>query len=349
MKNLCNSVRGAVVLALLTGSSCVLAQNVNPNGFPSGDHYNLNIIGKKADYNCTPVVYDAYGNPVYGNVVFVPETGQDIQIVIKSDKEKYKPGEMAQVTVEVRDYQGNPVKSAELTAAVVDKGILNLVNYELPNPLETFYGPRELGVFTSEMREYIFGQRYLSEKGEVVGGDGSAFLKALGLGMNPRLDFKSAAYYNDKLMIKDGKPAVFTFKIPDNLTSWKIMAVSQTKDACFGSGSAVIMVSKPLMVLSTLPRFIRLNDVLEAGAMIYNYTGSDGNIAVTIAADGPVTFTSSQKTNLFISNNNAAEIRFKMTVPPQELRDVKFTITAKAGLNNDGFEETVPLKLNRAT
>jgi hypothetical protein len=28
-------------------------KEVNPNGFPSGEHYNLNLNAKKSDYNCT--------------------------------------------------------------------------------------------------------------------------------------------------------------------------------------------------------------------------------------------------------------------------------------------------------
>jgi hypothetical protein len=60
------------------------------NGFPSGPHYNLNIIGKKAEFACNPVP-DAdplTGLPVYGNVVFVPEFGSDSQIYIISGKGK---------------------------------------------------------------------------------------------------------------------------------------------------------------------------------------------------------------------------------------------------------------------
>jgi hypothetical protein len=59
-------------------------QDVNPNGFPSGLHYNLNIIGKKDGFNCQ-VAYDEYGNPMYGNVVFIPENGEG-QIYIQYGK-----------------------------------------------------------------------------------------------------------------------------------------------------------------------------------------------------------------------------------------------------------------------
>ena len=63
----------AGVLLLLI--PCAYAQNVNPNGFPSGPHFNLNIIGKKAEFACPAQEYDLNGNPIYGNVVFVPDNG----------------------------------------------------------------------------------------------------------------------------------------------------------------------------------------------------------------------------------------------------------------------------------
>jgi len=43
------------------------------NGFPSGPHYNLNIIGKKDLFTCPPQELDTNGAPIYGNVIFVPE------------------------------------------------------------------------------------------------------------------------------------------------------------------------------------------------------------------------------------------------------------------------------------
>jgi len=63
-------------------------QEVNPNGFPSGEHYNLNIIGKKAGFTCQEQEYDENGNPIYGNVVFVPENGEGIGIYMQSGKGK---------------------------------------------------------------------------------------------------------------------------------------------------------------------------------------------------------------------------------------------------------------------
>lgn len=75
-----------VLICLSVGSSVVLAAEINPNGFPSGTHYNLNIHGKKADFNCPAQEYDPYtGLPIYGNSVFVPEYGNG-EIYLESGK-----------------------------------------------------------------------------------------------------------------------------------------------------------------------------------------------------------------------------------------------------------------------
>jgi len=105
MKTLCQSVRGAIVLALLTGSACTFAQNTNPNGFPSGPHYNLNIIGKKADFTCTPTQPDPITG-LYGNVVFIPEIGlseNSGQIVITSGKKGGKATSQWSTELQVTD------------------------------------------------------------------------------------------------------------------------------------------------------------------------------------------------------------------------------------------------------
>jgi hypothetical protein len=65
-------------------------QQVNPNGFPSGEHYNLNIHGKKLSFQCPEPELDENGNPVYGRSVFIPEDGQGIQIIMESGSSKGK-------------------------------------------------------------------------------------------------------------------------------------------------------------------------------------------------------------------------------------------------------------------
>jgi len=68
-------------------------QDVNPNGFPSGPHYNLNIHGKKADFTCPAIQLDENGDPIYGNSIFIPEDGLGIEILTESGSGKGKKTE----------------------------------------------------------------------------------------------------------------------------------------------------------------------------------------------------------------------------------------------------------------
>jgi hypothetical protein len=107
----------SVVLVLAFGSAYATrpGKDVNPNGFPSGEHYNLNIHGKKAEFTCPDQEYyleitDCLGDcgvysvgqlvetcpdgfscsitstPIYGNSIFVPQDGSGIEIYMQSGK-----------------------------------------------------------------------------------------------------------------------------------------------------------------------------------------------------------------------------------------------------------------------
>ena len=91
MKRLIGSTLSMFILLALVvtpASATKPGEDVNPNGFPSGEHYNLNIIGKKAGFTCPEQEYDELGDPIYGNVVFVPQNGEGIQILMQSGKGK---------------------------------------------------------------------------------------------------------------------------------------------------------------------------------------------------------------------------------------------------------------------
>jgi hypothetical protein len=71
------SVAVVAAFTAIPASATQPGQTVNPNGFPSVEHSNLNILGKKDGFACEQQ-YDDQGNPVYGNVVFVPLNGNII-------------------------------------------------------------------------------------------------------------------------------------------------------------------------------------------------------------------------------------------------------------------------------
>lgn len=76
------------------------------NGFPSGEHYNLIIHGKKADFQCpTPEFDPITGEQVFGNVINIPrvDDGLPIEIFMESGRKGPKGAPDAS-TLEVTDW-----------------------------------------------------------------------------------------------------------------------------------------------------------------------------------------------------------------------------------------------------
>ncbi len=105
----------ALILAGAQAQATKPGQDTNPNGFPSGEHFNLNIHGKQAGFVCPEQQYDELGNPIYGNSIFVPEDGSGIEIYMESGA-----GKKAQ---EITDFQ---VVDACTTAIDGDPAVLEL-------------------------------------------------------------------------------------------------------------------------------------------------------------------------------------------------------------------------------
>lgn len=75
------------------------------NGFPSGEHWNLNLVAKADNFSCPQGEFDTAGNPVYGNVVFFPRVqgNADITILMESGAEGPK-GAPDTAALEVTDW-----------------------------------------------------------------------------------------------------------------------------------------------------------------------------------------------------------------------------------------------------
>ena len=80
MNRVSNLSRTVAVVAVFTAAPTYATQpgqTVNPNGFPSGEHNDLNILVVSL-FPSEPIVLPGKGNPVYGNVFLVRLNGNFI-------------------------------------------------------------------------------------------------------------------------------------------------------------------------------------------------------------------------------------------------------------------------------
>ena len=262
---------------------------------------------------------------------------QHLQVAVKADRSDYTPGGMVALDIDVKDAAGEP-SAAEVTLAVVDRGVLNLINYELPDPFDQFYGNRPLSVQSSESRLHVVEQRNYGEKGEKRGGGGA---EAFGSDMDLRKNFKATAYWNPALDVDASGHARVTFKLPDNLTTFKIMAVANSLASEFGYGDAELKVNQPLMLLATLPRFARIGDEFEAGAVVHNYSGQPGEATLALAVKG-LELQGASSATVAVPDGGSKEVRFRFKAVQEGRATFQFRCTM-AGYS-DGLERSIPVQ-----
>ena len=232
--------------------------------------------------------------------LIVSQEEREITTTVSPAKTAYRPGEEVRVKINTR-VQDKPTP-AEVTFMAVDDGILLLTGYQVPNLMKVFYFLRPLTVLTADNRSFLIGQRNFGEKGENRGGGGGLGNK-LG-GADLRSHFEFTPYFNATVRTNDKGKAEVKFKLPDNLTKFRLMAVASTVKE-FGSGEATITVSKPLMITPKMPRFARQSDEFSCGAVVYNYEDEKGIITVTARASGAVTL--AEKTQQIHVQKGAAQ------------------------------------------
>jgi hypothetical protein len=102
-------VVGGILAALVISADAAKPVDDNGvpfgNGAPSGEHFNLVLLGKKDNFACPPPEYDGLNNQVYGNVIFMPrEQGSDPITILMESGSKGPKGKQDASELEVTDW-----------------------------------------------------------------------------------------------------------------------------------------------------------------------------------------------------------------------------------------------------
>lgn len=163
---------------------------------------------------------------------FDPE-GRRLRVAVTPDRAAYRPREKVRLDVRVTDSRGKPAAGAAVNLNLVDEALFALQD-QYVNLLAELYGewiPDGIIVtgHTHQVRELQGG----AEKG--------------GEGDGARSDFRDAIFFATVFTDAAGR-ARAEFRVPDNLTSWRVtyQAVNGRMEA--GSGTARIPVKLPFFV-----------------------------------------------------------------------------------------------------
>ncbi|MDD8026377.1 MAG: alpha-2-macroglobulin family protein [Acidobacteriota bacterium] len=292
---------------------------------------------------------DDVGKPQFKigyTALHVDPARKKLAVEVATDKPAYKPRDKVKVSLKVKDAAAAGAPSS-LTVAVVDAGVLNLIGYQATDLFSWYYGEKPLSVQTADSRIHVVGQRHYGEKGESTGGGGGENEAAAGLSeVELRGDFKTTAYWNPSLLTAADGSASFEFSLPDNLTTFRIMVVAQTKDSSFGRQEASFKVSKPILLLPSTPRFARVGDVFQAGVVINNYSGRKGTVALSLDVQGLALKDKPERT-FDLAAGESREVLFALQADKEGRARLAFR--AKMGADSDGLETGFPVQTTRGT
>lgn len=176
-----------------------------------------------------------------------------LKLDLKPDKAKYNPQDKVTYTIKATDSNGNPAQ-VELSFGVVDESIYLVREDFTPNIRTFFYERRSNQVQT----EYTFAANYSAGADKI----------------QPRVrkDFKDTAFWKANITTNKNGTAKVSFKVPDNLTTWRTTVRAITKDTKVASAIDKIIVTKDIIVRLALPRFYTVGDKPVLATIVHNYT-----------------------------------------------------------------------------
>lgn len=255
------------------------------------------------------------------------------------------PGAEQVVQLQLKDDRGQPVKG-QFTVMAVNEAILQLSGYRVPDLVETVYAEQPVSTRLSDNRPDVVLQPLSSplEKGWGYGGGFSAGAA----NTRTRKDFRPVAYYNGAVATDASGQATVRFTLPDDLTTWRLMAVATDGNFRFGNGDTTFVTTKPLVTNPVLPQFARPGDRLEGGVAVTNSTGQSGNLSINGSIVGSVQFANNQPATLQTQAPTATEAyRFPLVVTGPGQARLQFSTQLNGA--TDAFEVPLEVKAQDVT
>ena len=268
----------------------------------------------------------------------VEDASKRLKVTAKAEKDEFRPANTAHVSVTVADAEGKPA-SSEVTLWAVDYGVLSLTAFATPDVLRSVYVPKALQVVTTDNRQRIVSRRVLIPKGADEGGGGGEEPGAGTL----RKDFRVLAFWVGSVVTDANGRTTVDVKLPESLTTYRIMAVAGDKRSRFGSGESEIRINKPLTLKPTFPRFLARGDRASFGAVLTSQLREKGNAVVTIRSLDPqvLQLDGASKKTVSIAAGGSIEVRFDARA--LAIGRARLQMTARLAGESDAFEDVLPV------
>ncbi|MBW4523090.1 MAG: alpha-2-macroglobulin family protein [Scytolyngbya sp. HA4215-MV1] len=263
-----------------------------------------------------------------------------LQVEVKPTAASLAPGSQQTVEVQLKNAQGQP-SAGQFTVMVVNDAVLQLSGYRPPDLVKTVYAEQDISTRFADNRPDVVLDPIPSplQKGWGFGGGFAA-----GAGdTRIRKDFQPLAYYGTLVADATGRTGI-SFKLPDDLTTWRVLAVATDGEMRFGQGESTFLATQPLLTNPLLPQFARPGDRLQAGLSVINNTGKTGTVSINGTLSGSLQFANGAAGVETIQRDVTTSARaFRYPIVATQPGTAKIQFSSKLDNATDAFE--VPLEV----
>eukprot|EP01101_Sappina_pedata_P003678 TRINITY_DN1484_c0_g1_i2.p1 TRINITY_DN1484_c0_g1~~TRINITY_DN1484_c0_g1_i2.p1 ORF type:complete len:2057 (-),score=813.75 TRINITY_DN1484_c0_g1_i2:105-6251(-) len=151
-----------------------------------------------------------------------------------------------------------------------------------------------------------------------------------------RTNFDSLAVFEAHLVTDSNGKCKLPFKLPDNLTSYRVWAVAVHSSTHYGIGESSITAKLPLMMRPSLPRFLNFGDVSKLPVVLQNQSPNDLQVKVAARALRATLSQGKAGYSLTLRAGERAEILFETETSLTGTSQFQFVCIGKSGANSTG-------------
>jgi uncharacterized protein YfaS (alpha-2-macroglobulin family) len=270
----------------------------------------------------------------------VEDASKRLSVAVKADRDEFRPAGSAKVDVQVKDAKGGAAPT-EVTLWAVDYGVLSLTGFKTPDVLKSVYVEKALQVMNTDSRQRIVSRRVLTPKGETDGGGGGADNSVSQI----RKDFRVLAFWLGSVVTDARGHATADIKLPESLTTYRIMAVAADKTSRFGSGDSEIRINKPVVLKAAFPRFMARGDKAFFGSVVTSQLKQPGPAIVTMRSLDPDILQINGDTRRVVQVGAGGSVEVRFDVTALNVGRARVQTTVKIGSETDAFEDSIPVEV----
>ena len=258
------------------------------------------------------------------------------------EKEQEDSGRNTRKSEKVRSHTQQQIKikaapNSLVTLSAVDNGVLQVSDFQTPDPYGYFYARRALGVNDFDVYPLLLPE--LRARLSSTGGDSETDMTKRTNPM-PAKRIKILSYWSGIKKTDGNGEAIFQVDIPQFSGEVRLMAVSYRMNS-FGSAESKMTVADPLVLSTALPRFLSPSDSIRVPVTLTNHGLLPQRADQQHSTSGRYTGFRNKEQSFTIAPNSEKRLYFTVSAAP-------VIGTGKISLTVNGYSEEDSLTRQRS-